>query len=97
MDGWTGTLRGREDPRNESDDVAGVYSDWGAAFQAAIVLVEDNCRVARGAIVIVDDAAEYLPTLNRAGVMRLSTRNRGLLPNTLMGASTSVVVINIRV
>jgi len=55
--------------RNESDDVSEVYSDWGAAFQAAIVSVEDNCRVARGAIVIVDNPAEYLPTLNRAGVM----------------------------
>jgi hypothetical protein len=73
----------------------GVFGDWGAAFQAAIVSVEDNCRVARGAIVIVDDAAEYLPTLNRAGVMWLSTRYRDLLPNTLMGASTIIVVVDI--
>jgi hypothetical protein len=56
--------------------------------------VEVYCRDARGAIVIVDDAAEYLPTLNRAGVMRLSTRYRDLLPNTLMGASTIVVVVD---
>jgi hypothetical protein len=59
--------------------------------------VEIYCRDAWGATGIVDDAAEYLPTLNRVGVIRLSTRCRDLLPNTLIGASTIVVVVDILV
>ncbi len=75
----------------------GCIRGLGPVFQAAMSPVEVYCRNSRGAIVIVDDAAEYLPTLNRAGVMRLSTRYRDQLPNTLMGASTIVVVVDILV
>jgi hypothetical protein len=94
MDGWKGTLKGREDNTKRMMSLRCIRG-LGAAFQAAIVSIEVNCRVAWGAKVIVDAATEHLPTLNRTGVMRLSTRYRDLLPNTLMGASTIGVVVDI--
>jgi hypothetical protein len=46
----------------------GIFGDRGATFQGVFVSVEDSRRATRGAIVIVEDAARHLATLDSIGV-----------------------------
>ena len=65
------------------------------ALQAAILSVEENCRVAWGTMVIVDNPAVRLSTSDNAGVDGLSAGQRGPLLYSLMRASHIVIIVDI--
>jgi hypothetical protein len=66
----------------------------GAVSQAAIISAEIDRRAGRIAIVIINNPARHLSSLDCACVLRLPIRDRGLLLNPLMRACYVIVVVD---